>query len=376
MKTPRKIAVVGPLPPVRSGIARHTCAIARALAARQDLSVKVWSFTRQYPKFLYPGEAETDDSLAAPIDLDIRNTIDGVNPLSWSRTAGEINEFAPDLLVIPAWTFFLAPALGRIASLVRQTGAQCCTVVHNAFDHEASAWKEKLSLWQLAKTDRFVTHNDGLAKELSQNFPETRIDVFPHPVFDDLPQPIGTLTREAKLELLFFGLIRPYKGLDLALEAVAKSNRKDLRLTVAGEFWQGLEETKELISKLGIANQIELMARYIDDQEAAELFHRADAIVLPYRSVTGSGVVATTYHYGRPVLATNLPGLAAVIESGKTGWLTPPADTDAMAKVIAGLDRETATKAGDAAREFGKQLSWSSFTDVILGKPSTWSANS
>lgn len=376
MTTPRKIAVVGPLPPVRSGIARHTAAIARALAVRPELSVRVWSFARQYPKFLYPGEAEKDDSIDPPAGLDIRNSIDGVNPLTWGRTASEICDWGPDLLVIPAWTFFLAPALGRIASLVQRGGAQCCTVVHNAFDHETSAWKDKLSLWQLAKTDRFVTHNDGLAAELSQHFPDARIDVFPHPVFDDFPQPVGTLPREAALELLFFGLVRPYKGLDLALEAVAKSGRSDVRLTIAGEFWSGLDETRQLIDRLGISDRVELLARYVDDDEAAELFHRADAVLLPYRSVTGSGVVATTYHYGRPVIATDLPGLAAVIQPGITGWLTPPADTDAMANVIIRLERLETTKAGDAAREFGKKLSWASFTDVILGKPSTWSANS
>lgn len=376
MTNPRKIAVVGPLPPVRSGIARHTAAIARALAVRPELAVRVWSFNRQYPKFLYPGEAEMDDSLDPPAGLDIRNSIDGINPLTWGHTAGEICDWGPDLLVIPAWTFFLAPALGRIASLVQRGGAQCCTVVHNAFDHETSAWKDKLSLWQLAKTDRYVTHNDGLAAELSQHFPDTRVDVFPHPVFDDFPLPLGTLPREAALELLFFGLVRPYKGLDLALEAVAKSGRSDVRLTVAGEFWSGLDETRQLIDRLGISNQVELLARYVDDDEAAELFHRADAVLLPYRSVTGSGVVATTYHYGRPVIATDLPGLAAVIQPEVTGWLTPPADTDAMANVIIRLERPETTKAGDAAREFGKNLSWASFTDVILGKPSTWSTNS
>ncbi len=363
----RKIAVVGPTPPIRSGIARHTAAIARALAGREELTVRVWSFSRQYPRFLYPGAAERDEDGVPPSDLQIRFSIDGVNPLSWRRAAKEIRDWGPDLLVVPAWTFFLAPALGWIARQIRRDGVECCVVVHNAFDHEARAWKSKLNLWQLAQADRYVTHNDDLAAELGVNFPKAKIDVFPHPVFDDFPEPTGALPREAALELLFFGLVRPYKGLDLALDAVAKSGRADLRLTIAGEFWQGLDETRERISRLGLADQVELIPRYVSDAETAELFDRADAVVLPYRSVTGSGVIPTAYRYGRAVIATDLPGLAAVVRHDETGWLTPLGDIDALAAAIRGLDRETASRAGVAARAFGATLSWDRFADLVLG---------
>lgn len=368
MIKPRKIAVVGPTPPIRSGIARHTAATARALAGRDDLAVRVWSFSRQYPRFLYPGATERAEDGVPPGDLQIRFSIDGVNPLSWRRTVREIREWGPDLLVVPAWTFFLAPALGWIARQIRRGGVECCVVVHNAFDHEARAWKAKLNLWQLAQADRYVTHNDDLAAELGVNFPKAKIDVFPHPVFDDFPEPTGALPREAALELLFFGLVRPYKGLDLALDAVAKSGRADLRLTIAGEFWQGLDETRERINRLGLTDQVELIPRYVSDAETAELFDRADAVVLPYRLVTGSGVIPTAYRYGRAVIATDLPGLAAVVRHDETGWLTPPGDINALATTIRGLDRETTSRAGEAARVFGATLSWERFADLVLGK--------
>ncbi len=137
----RRIAVVGPTPPIRSGVARHTAAIARALASREELTLRVWSFSRQYPGFLYPGAAERAGDGTPPGDLQIRFSIDGVNPLSWRRTAKEIGDWGPNLLVLPAWTFFLAPALGWIARRIRRDGVECCVIVHNAFDHVATVWK-------------------------------------------------------------------------------------------------------------------------------------------------------------------------------------------------------------------------------------------
>ena len=170
--------------------------------------------------------------------------------------------------------------------------------------------------------------------------------------------------------MLFFGLVRPYKGLDLALDAVAKSGRTDLRLTIAGEFWQGLDETRALIARPGLANRVELISRYVSDVETAELFDRADAVVLPYRSVTGSAVIPTAYRFGRAVIATDLPGLAAVVRHDETGWLTPPGDVDALATIIRGLDRETTSRAGKAARAFGATLGWDRFAALVVGEDS------
>ena len=363
----KKIAIVGPVPPIRSGVARHTLAAARALSARVDTLVRTYSFRRQYPAFLYPGVSErsTDPVIANAAGAEF--SIDGVNPLTWYSTVAAVRAWRPDLIVVPAWTFVVAPSLGWIARRSRHAGAECCMIVHNAFDHENVWWKTRLSLWQLAQADRFVTHNAVLADTLTQRFPGNPVGVFPHPVFDDFPAPENTKPRTAALELLFFGLVRPYKGLELALEAIARSGRRDLRLTIAGEFWSGLAETRLQIARLGISELVELIPRYVTDAEAAELFARADAVILPYRSVTGSGVIPTAYHYGRAVIATDLPGLAAVISDGETGWLTPPDDADALAAVIRGLDREATTRAGSAAKVYGATLSWERFAELVRG---------
>ena len=297
----------------------------------------------------------------------VAETLDGANPLSWERTARAVRAWHPDMIVTPAWTFFLAPALARVAAVGGRDGAERCVVVHNAFDHESAPWKRALSTRQLAGADRFVTHNAALAGTLGARFPDVPVDVFPYPVFEDFPAPEGRLPRRAAFELLFFGLVRPYKGLDQLLEALALSGRDDIRLTVAGEFWDGLKETRARISALDLDDRVELVPRYMSDTEAAEFFHRADAVVMPYRSVTGSGVVANALFYGRAVVASDLPGFAEVVRHGETGWLVRPGDPGALADVLRTLDAERARVAGDAARAFGQNLSWDRFADIVQG---------
>lgn len=369
--TKRRIAVVGPVPPIRSGVARHTAAVALALAEDTGVDLKIWSFSRQYPKRLYPGQSERAPDGQPPDGLDVIWSLDGINPMSWRRTAQEICAWKPDLVVLPAWTFFLAPALGWVARRLRGVGIECCVIVHNAFDHDdhtGSGWKARLSLWQLAQADRFVTHNEAIAQTLSNHRPDVPIRVFPHPTFEDFPDPKSTLPREAKLELLFFGLVRPYKGLDLAIQAIARSARRDIRLTVAGEFWQGLAETRNDIARLGLGDQVELIPRHVSDAETAELFDRADVVLLPYRSVTASGVIPVAYRYGRAVVASDLPGFSSVVIDGETGWLIPPEDVDALSAQIDVLDRSETDLAGEKARKFSAELSWERFAKLLLGE--------
>lgn len=347
-------------------MARHTAALAREMASGNDL--RVWSFKRQYPRFLYPGGSEQSEGFAAGA-IEARAGLDGSNPLTWRRTLREIAAWQPDLVVLPVWTFFLAPALGWIARGLRRSGTETVMVVHNAFDHETAAWKARLSLWQLRQADRFVTHNAALAEVLAQHFAGRPIGVFPHPVFDDFPAPTGALPRAAGIEFLFFGLVRPYKGLDILLEAFARSGRQDARLTIVGEFWRGEDETRALIERLGIADRVDLVARFVTDAEAAEYFQRADVVVLPYRSVTGSGVIPTAYHYGRAVIASDLPGLADVVRDGETGWLVPADDVAALGDILAEVTRAQATLAGRGARAFGAGLTWQNLAALVLNRP-------
>ena len=361
----QKIAVIGPFPPIRSGIAKHTEAVARALEAREDIEVRRWGFSKQYPAFLYPGGSERDLGRGAQTS-GVAESLSGPNPLTWRRTAHEIQLWGPSTLIIPAWTFAVAPALGWISRQVSASSTKVCMIVHNAYDHEAQRLKDRLTSWQLSAADRFVTHNVALAKELETRFPKKPAEVFPHPTFDDVPVARGRLARRSKLELLFFGLVRPYKGLDILLDAMSLVTRDDVSLTIAGEFWKHQEETQARIDRLGPDHSVELLARFASDDEMAELFDRADAVVLPYRSVSGSGVVSLAFHYQKPIIASDLPGFAELLCASGAGWLFKTGNAADLAATVDRLARDDLARASEAAGRSAKELTWSKFASIIL----------
>lgn len=362
-----KICVIGPVSPFRSGIARHTTALVRALSARPDTDVSVVSFSRQYPRSLFPGASDIDPAAAQPEGVETRFILDTVNPLSWRRVARAALDSGPDLAVIPAWTFFTAPCLGYLARALRRAGIPVAMVVHNAEDHEAAGWKRRLSRFQLHQATRFVTHNASIAADLHRLVPGVSTVVQPHPVYDDYPKPRGTLQREAGLELLFFGLVRPYKGLDIALTALARARRRDIRLAIVGEFWQGRAETEALISEHGLRDSIELVPRYVADHEAAEYFARADVVVAPYRTATGSGVLALAQWYRRPVIVSDTPGLAETVVHGRNGWIFPVDDAESLSVLLDEcVTRQAADAMGPALEQALEVLSWPRFAEAVI----------
>lgn len=362
-----KIAVIGPVAPFRSGIARHTTAIVSELAGRPGMEIAVFSFSRQYPKRLFPGEEQVDPALQAPSRVPVSLTIDTLNPASWIRTARLVRDFAPELVVMPAWTFFVAPALGWIASNLRGHGVPVTMVVHNAFDHEEAAWKNRLMRFQLGQADRITVHNRSVAEDVSRHGLRAPVAICPHPLYDDFPDPKCNLPRRAQLELLFFGLVRPYKGLDTLLRALELVELDDIRLTVAGEFWSGQAETRRQISDARLDSKVDLIPRYVSDEEAAELFARADVVVAPYRTASGSGVVALAHHYSRPVIASDIPAMREAIVEGKTGWLFPTGDPAALASLLSEvISTERIESMKGSLSALRSSLSWPRFVDAIL----------
>lgn len=333
------------------------------------MTVSILSFARQFPKVLYPGESDQDAQMPPPADIEAKFCLDSINPLSWLASARWVLAQKPDLVVIPSWTFFLGPSLGFVARTLRRRNVPVVMVVHNVQDHEAIWWKRGLSVFQLRQASRFITHSNALAEELKALIPGTPVSIWPHPMYDDYPPAEGRLPREAALELLFFGLVRQYKGLDIGLRALAHADLPDVRLTVVGEFWEGQEETERLVRQLGLGDKVELVPRYVSDQEAAEYFARCDAVIAPYRSATGSGVVALAQWYRRPVIASDVPGLAAAVSEGVTGWLHPVGNTAALADILrAKVSRQAAEAMRPALDLACAELSWERFANAVISE--------
>jgi glycosyltransferase involved in cell wall biosynthesis len=362
-----KIVVLGPVAPFRGGIARHTSRLAQQFASNPDHEVSICSFSKLYPKILYPGQNDRDPDASPPHFASTHYGLNSANPFSWHQLNQRIQSQNPCIVVMPAWTFFVSPALGWIAKRLRRNGIKVVQIVHNASDHETSIWKTALSMGQLKHADGYIVHNRQVAKELQTLLPDAKITISAHPLYDDYPEPTAPTQAKAGLELLFFGLVRRYKGLDVALRALADSGIKSARFTIAGEFWEGLDETRKLIAELGIQDRVELHPNYVNDQQAADFFDRADAVILPYLSASGSGVVAMAQNYKVPVAASDIPSFQEAVLDGETGWLFPVGDFQKLAELINGrISRASALQMQPALDKQKALLGWDHYCEDVL----------
>jgi glycosyltransferase involved in cell wall biosynthesis len=363
---PVRVGVIGPVLPFRGGIAQHTTQLLRALAAKAD--VLAISFTRQYPKLIFPGESDRDPAFEGQVEGHTEYLIDSVNPFTWSTAVRRMKAFRPDMVVLPWWQVYWAPSFAHMAWRLRRAGIPVVFLCHNVTEHEAAAWKRAVTRWVLSFGSGYVVQTNLDREHLLELIPTAKPVLHLHPAYDQFPPATGRLAPEHALELLFFGFVRPYKGLDLLIEAMGLLPRDmDVRLTVAGEFWHGPEETRARIEELGIADKVEIVAGYLSEQDVAEYFGRAHALVLPYRSATGSGVVAIAHHYEKPVIVTRVGGLPDVVEDGVTGFVVEPDSPAAIADAIVSLADRDMSGMAEAVRRFkAEKLTWEGLADAVL----------
>lgn len=334
----------------------------RALTAA-GITARLYSFKRQYPSWLYPGQSDRDSSLEGHREQNTEYLIDSLNPLTWLATARKIANEQPDLVVFHWWTIFWAPCFFVMMSVIRRRGIRIAMICHNLVDHDASAWKRFVSSVLLGRADAYLVHSSQHVEALCKRWPRKPIVHHPIPIYSHYPEPKGSLPPRGRLELLFFGFIRPYKGLDVLLDAVAALGRDDIYLTVVGEYWG---DSTQLRTSVANAPNIELHLRYMDDVEAAEYFARADFVVLPYRSATGSAVASVAFHYDKPIIASATGGLIDVIIDGQTGVLVPAGDASALAAAIASVDRTSALAMSAHITTFKQSFNWASLCKQLM----------
>ncbi len=346
--------VVGPVPPYRAGIAYCTMRLA------QELGAEVISFKRQFPRSLYPGSSDLDRTL--PRFEGARFLLDIVNPLTWLRTALLLRREKPHAVVLVWWVWVWAiPYLTLLALLPKKTRVvlQC----HNIGDKEPAAWKRGLTNLVLRRGDVLVVHARSEEEDARRRTSRPVVTTF-LPVHE-LGGAIPTRD-EARKELgldgnvaLFFGHVRPFKGLDIALRAW-RLLQTEVTLVVAGEaWWKGEAEYRELAKGL---DNVLLDFRFIPDSEIATYFAAADVVLAPYRIEAQSGVALTAFHFARPVIATNVGGLPEIIEEGRNGMLVQPEDPRALAKAVdaffARNDREQMERHSAAS---ARKYSWAEY---------------
>ena len=369
----KRIALIGPMPPYRGGITRFTVSLAEKLVeAGHD--VLVISFKSQYPKLLYPGKNEKDFS--QPTSK--ANTLFIFSPLKkmdWKTTFDHIQAYQPDFIIYQWWTTFWAPATAWLLRKIKQTGIKTKVLVHNAFPHESTWLDKKLASWALKDAQTFVTMTEAQADRLrSAVHHQVEIQTAPHPIYSQFPAS-GLSKPEVRRKLrlpmdvpiaLFFGFVRPYKGLGILLEAMATLNRNgsNLHLVVAGEFWDDQDRYEKQIVELGIREIVTIRADYIPDSEAGLYFEAADLFVAPYTGGTQSGSIKVAMSYQLPLVITDAITDPLILTYPFGYCVAKSGDPQVLTKKIA----EILLNRFDAEmndRAF-LQDSWQSLLDVII----------
>jgi glycosyltransferase involved in cell wall biosynthesis len=363
-----RIAVLGLTYPYRGGISHYTSLLSEALSVRHD--VRVFSYLRQYPSFLFPGSTQLDYS-GRPIEVPARHVLDSIGPLSWVRTARAIERRSPHLLIVQWWQPFFGAAVGSVCRLMRlRCSCRVLFLCHNVVPHERSTVDGWLSRYALSQGDLFVVHSREDLANLKELVPSPRAVVHPHPsyeVFRTLDEGESASRPPGVRQILFFGYVRAYKGLEYLLRAMPVVLKElDVRLAVVGEFYDGITTYRGLVAELGLQERVTLVDRYVPNEGVGRYFSQADLVVLPYVTATQSGIIQIAYSFGIPVVTTNVGGLPEVVEDGTTGYLVPPKDASALAQAILRFYREREQKDfRSIIADYVRRFSWEAMVEEI-----------
>jgi len=367
-----RICLVGPAHPYRGGISHFTQMLAQEFQSAHE--VRIVGYSRLYPSLLFPGRTQYDEG-GALVQVESLRLIDSINPLTYRRAADAVLDFEPDLVVVKWWHPFFAPALRWIAGAVkRRSNAPVVFLCHNVLPHEGSRAATALARWGLRAADAFLAQSREDLSTLQQIVPNAVADVHPHPTYTQFAA--SAITRnEARRRLgvegrvlLFFGLVRAYKGLDDLLRAVALlPPGLAVTLLIVGEFYEAREPYDRLIQSLGIGERVRIVDRYVADPEVAQYFMAADLVVLPYRSASQSGIAQTAFAFERPVVVTAVGGLPDVVEDGITGYVVPPHDPAALAAAITRFfGSDDASRMPQAIRASARRFTWAGCARALI----------
>jgi glycosyltransferase involved in cell wall biosynthesis len=338
----KKVVIIGSAYPLRGGgIATFNERLAQAYQDRGD-EVVIYTFSLQYPSIFFPGTTQFSKE-DPPVGLNIKVKINSVNPLNWIRSAFKIAAEKPDLVIVRFWIPFMAPCLGSIARILRwRYKTKIIAITDNIIPHERRFFDFSLVKYFTGSVDGFVAMSKSVLNDISGFDNEKPRIYHPHPLYDNFGEGVSKEEACRRLSLdektpymLFFGFIRDYKGLDLLLEALASSTLSGLnvRLLIAGEFYGNEEKYMDIIRNRNLDDKVVLRTSFIPNTEVYLYFSACDLVVQPYRHATQSGVTQIAYHFGKPIITTNVGGLAEMIPDGKVGYVVSP-DPESIAKAI------------------------------------------
>ncbi|MEI9909312.1 MAG: glycosyltransferase [Bacteroidota bacterium] len=334
-----KVVIIGPAHPLRGGLATFNQRLAREFTLSGN-DCSIYSFSLQYPSFLFPGKTQYTDE-PAPEGIIIHTVINSINPFNWIKTGNRLKKEKPDIIVVRYWLPVMGPALGTILRRVRKNKhTRIVCIADNIIPHEKRPGDKSFTKYFLESCDAFITMSEKVMSDL-RTFEQTKpVRLVQHPLYDTFGDIISKEQARKHLGLpgnekiiLFFGFIRKYKGLDLLLDAMRNLKNSGIKLLVAGEFYEDDKPYKEQIEKNGISDQLILRTNFIPDSEVKYYLCAADAVIQPYRNATQSGVTPLAYHFEKPMIVTNVGGLPSLVPHKKVGLVVEP-DPQAVANGI------------------------------------------
>ncbi|MBR1631472.1 MAG: glycosyltransferase [Paludibacteraceae bacterium] len=367
------IVILGTAYPYRGGLAAFNERLARQFQS-EGHSVRVYTFKLQYPDFLFPGKTQYSDE-PEPQDLDIQRQMNSVNPFNWIKVGKLLKKERPDLLVVKFWLPMMAPCLGTIARIARHNKkTRVISVLDNIIPHEHRVADRVLARYFVKSVDGFVAMSESVLNDVGvfDNRKPRRFS--PHPLYDNFGMSVsrGEALSYLKLDhnmryLLFFGLIRDYKGLDLLLQAYAdeRIDKSKVRLIVAGEFYNNGDQYRQLEEQLGLQGLIEWRTHFVPDHEVRYYFSAADLIVQPYKSATQSGVTQIAYHFERPMIVTRVGGLAEIVPDRKVGYVCE-VSPQSIADAIVDFYADNVDRFHDALVREKQKYAWNRMTETIM----------
>jgi glycosyltransferase involved in cell wall biosynthesis len=322
------IVIIGPAHPLRGGLATFNQRLAKQFIEEGN-QCSIYSFSLQYPSFLFPGKTQYTDE-PAPSAITIHSVINSINPFNWIKIGNRLRKEKPDIIIVRFWLPFMGPALGTILRRVRKNSySKIICIADNIIPHEKRPGDKPFTKYFLKSCDAFITMSEKVMNDLRLFQKEKPAKLVSHPLYDNFGEIISKKDARKHLGLpenekiiLFFGFIRKYKGLDLLFEAMP--HLKNIKLLVAGEFYEEEKSYNEQIDKLGIKDQLILRTDFIPDSEVKYYLCAADAVIQPYRNATQSGVTPLAYHFEKPMVVTNVGGLPSLVPHEKVGLVVEP----------------------------------------------------
>lgn len=364
-KTKKKILILGTAYPFRGGLAAYNERLAEELQLTDD--VEIFTFTVQYPGFLFPGKSQYSTD-PPPQHLRIKRLINSVNPLNWLIVGRKIRKMKPDIIISKYWLPVMGPSLGTLLRLGKRGNTKVIAVLDNVVPHEKRPGDVAFTKYFLKPVDAFIAMSQSVLDDLRVFEPTKKASLIPHPIYDNYGTPISKAEARQRLQLqpgkryiLFFGFIRQYKGLDLLLKAMADERMKklDVHAIVAGEYYEDAAPYQQLLQELQLGDRVLMHTDFIPTDAVKNYFCAADLVVQPYKSATQSGISQIAYHFEKPMVVTRVGGLIEMVPDGVVGFQCEPEPASIAAAIEKYFTDNREADMTAALQQEKLQYSWS-----------------